>query len=389
MWGADWELINPASPRRLLFFLQYNGWADQLQNTRGLCINCFQAGLDVRLPTPEDHSCGPRCGIPRHRPGEGPLTPAERSASMASRAVVRGGGAARGGAAVARGPTRNCTLFWAGSTVGSNPARRALLRLNSTRSARVCIVGTNRQGGASSRPVDMADAMRDAHYCYSPRGWDNGDSDRCAPAAAPAVLHPRHPPPPPSSTHPSPNPKPNPKPSPSPSPNPSPSPSPSPAVEHPRDALRLCAAHGGPARGHAHRGAARARVARDGARRAREARALAPCAARRAPRIRRAAAARGGRACVAPAALLIAHLLVLRGCALPDQGAAGQAAEERAPLVCEDAHPAVLLAQADREARPLPSGPAPNAVVARGREGAGAPSSHHLARTARGMLSRG
>ena len=89
VWGADWELINPASPRRLLFFLQYSGWADQLQNTRGLCINCFQAGLDVRLPTPEDHSCGPLCGIPRHRPGEGPLTPAERRASMASRAVVR------------------------------------------------------------------------------------------------------------------------------------------------------------------------------------------------------------------------------------------------------------------------------------------------------------
>ena len=84
VWGADWELINPASPRRLLFFLQYNGWADQLQNTRGLCINCFQAGLDVRLPTPEDHSCGPLCGIPRHRPGEGPLTPTERRASMAS-----------------------------------------------------------------------------------------------------------------------------------------------------------------------------------------------------------------------------------------------------------------------------------------------------------------
>ena len=196
VWGADWELINPASPRRLLFFLQYNGWADQLQNTRGLCINCFQAGLDVRLPTPEDHSCGPLCGIPRHRPGEGPLTPAERRASMASRAVVRGGGAARGGAAVARGPTRNCTLFWAGSTVGSNPARRALLRLNSTQSARLCIVGTNGQGG--SRPVDMADAMRDAHYCYSPRGWDNGDSDRCAPGAAPpsctpAILHPPQP----------------------------------------------------------------------------------------------------------------------------------------------------------------------------------------------------
>ena len=178
VWGADWELINPASPRRLLFFLQYSGWADQLQNARGNCINCFQAGVDVRLPTPEDHSCGPLCGIPRKLPGVGFLTPAARRDSMASRAV-HWGGAARGGA-VARGPRRNCTLFWAGTAgIGSNSARKGLLRLNA--SAGMCIVGTNRQD-ESSRRVDMATAMRDAHYCYSPRGWDNGDSDRYTPA---------------------------------------------------------------------------------------------------------------------------------------------------------------------------------------------------------------
>lgn len=177
VWGADWELINPASPRRLLFFLQYSGWADQLQNARGVCINCFQAGVDVRLPTPEDHSCGPLCGIARKLPGVGPLTPAARRYSMASRAV-HWGGVARP-SAVARGPRRNCTLFWAGTAVGSNSARKGLLSLNG--SAGMCIVGTNRQDEASRR-VDMPTAMRDAHYCYSPRGWDNGDSDRYTPA---------------------------------------------------------------------------------------------------------------------------------------------------------------------------------------------------------------
>ena len=43
VWGADWELLNPSSPRRLLFFLQYSGWADQLIHAQGTCINCFQA----------------------------------------------------------------------------------------------------------------------------------------------------------------------------------------------------------------------------------------------------------------------------------------------------------------------------------------------------------
>eukprot|EP00964_Phaeocystis_antarctica_P073487 scaffold45091_cov60-Phaeocystis_antarctica.AAC.1 len=44
VWGEDWELLNPASPQRLVFFLQYSGWADQLHNERGNCFNCFQAG---------------------------------------------------------------------------------------------------------------------------------------------------------------------------------------------------------------------------------------------------------------------------------------------------------------------------------------------------------
>lgn len=181
VWGADWELLNPASPRRLVFFLQYSGWADQLHNERGNCINCFQAGVDVRLPTPEDHSCGPLCGIPRKLPGVGFLSPAARRYSMASRTVQSPPHSTRPRPnALARGPRRNCTLFWAGTAgIGSNSARKGLMRLNG--SAGMCIVATNRQD-ESTRRVDMATAMRDAHYCYSPRGWDNGDSDRYTPA---------------------------------------------------------------------------------------------------------------------------------------------------------------------------------------------------------------
>ena len=62
-WVNLWETINPASPSRGLFFLLYSGWADQLRNPSGSCLNCFAAGLDVRLPTPEGHECGPLCGM--------------------------------------------------------------------------------------------------------------------------------------------------------------------------------------------------------------------------------------------------------------------------------------------------------------------------------------
>ena len=140
----------------------------------------WQTGLDVRLPTPEDHSCGPLCGIPKS------LSIAARRHYMAQRAVTAikpptrpKGGAARGGALARDDLKRNCTLFWAGTGAGSNSGRKALLRLSG--SAGTCIVGTNRQNESSQR-VDIATAMRSAHYCYSPRGWDNGDSDRYMPA---------------------------------------------------------------------------------------------------------------------------------------------------------------------------------------------------------------
>ena len=69
-WGEGWEALNPASPARLLFNLQYNGWTDGLRSPSGSCLNCFQPWLDVRLPTPEEHECGPLCGLHRSQSGQ-------------------------------------------------------------------------------------------------------------------------------------------------------------------------------------------------------------------------------------------------------------------------------------------------------------------------------
>ena len=57
-WGAHWEQLNPASPSRVVIFLLYSGWADQLVHESGSCINCFVQGLDVRMPSPEVRPAG-------------------------------------------------------------------------------------------------------------------------------------------------------------------------------------------------------------------------------------------------------------------------------------------------------------------------------------------
>ena len=66
LWGGGrWEQLNPASPERLVISLQFNGWADYYRGQNGHCVSCFAHGLDVRLPTPESHLCGPLCGLHR------------------------------------------------------------------------------------------------------------------------------------------------------------------------------------------------------------------------------------------------------------------------------------------------------------------------------------
>jgi hypothetical protein len=85
-WGAGWEALNPASPARLLFFLTYHGLPDGLTKPSGGCFICFQPGLDIRLPQPENHECGPLCGLHRDIAGAHVPTAIQR-ALLASRSV--------------------------------------------------------------------------------------------------------------------------------------------------------------------------------------------------------------------------------------------------------------------------------------------------------------
>ena len=56
-WGGLWEQLNPASPSRLVFYLVYNGAADQLRSKIGQCRSCFHHGLDVRAHPASTHPC--------------------------------------------------------------------------------------------------------------------------------------------------------------------------------------------------------------------------------------------------------------------------------------------------------------------------------------------
>ena len=76
---------------------------------------------------------------------------------------------------------------------GNNPDRRALMRHMHQHG--VCVRNTacaeqarNCAEGPGTMPPgnwSLGEAMAAAHFCFSPRGWDNGDSDRYLPA----VLH--------------------------------------------------------------------------------------------------------------------------------------------------------------------------------------------------------
>ena len=204
-WGDDWEQINPASPSRLLLFLTLNGGADGLLDPRGACRTCFAHGLDIRLPAPEAHECGPYCGLP------GSDGFAVRRMLLATRAAVgpwaeersRGGGDSVVHHA-ARRRSSNCTLFWAGAVRGwMNPERRLLVRHMqqpglcvrntacsppaATKSAKSrsdfvpdesCADGGEGTLGPAHRAPSLPVAMASARFCYSPRGWNGGDSDR-------------------------------------------------------------------------------------------------------------------------------------------------------------------------------------------------------------------
>ena len=189
-WGESWEFLNPASPARLVIFLLFNGWSDGLRSPDGGCLNCFAPGLDIRLPTPESHECGVSCGLHYmfNATSKGSwFIPPELQRVLLRRAVSRSAAVypQRG---IRRPPSDGCLFSWAGSVRGRNsPARFEVLRLAGKEGA--CVANTAAPKNATKdRPFhdkpmpSIPHSMLRSRFCFSPRGWDQGDSDRYLPA---------------------------------------------------------------------------------------------------------------------------------------------------------------------------------------------------------------
>ena len=140
-------------PRPFIPPPSYNGWTDGLRKPNGACLNCFMPGLDIRLPQPEMHECGPLCGTyyfpPNctnatggcHRRARQRLPAPVRRALLAERAKVGTGGyrrtaragRRRGGLGAAHDRSANdrkCAFFWSGAVRhGNNPERAMLMRV--------------------------------------------------------------------------------------------------------------------------------------------------------------------------------------------------------------------------------------------------------------------
>ena len=210
-WIDLWEAINPASPARALILLGYSGWSDQLRRSDGSCLNCYQSGLDVRMPTPEGHECGPLCGMHfafNETLSQNIFLPVELQRLMLL------GDAKKSSALVALGPSRRqgtrpksrCFFSWAGAVRGrNNPSRSKLLQLRNI--SGMCITNTiekeqqreqerqkrireglelppvkGKSGGGprekDEKKPSISDVMLHSRFCFSPLGWDQGDSDR-------------------------------------------------------------------------------------------------------------------------------------------------------------------------------------------------------------------
>lgn len=169
--------INPVARRRNTIFLVLNGLEDRRTvGSRTTCRCCFSPGLDIRLPTPHHHLCGPLCGY--------------REAELRTHSVWALARAEQEEALRGRRPVR---FFWAGSARRPNDARHELLRHHGRREGwrvlSLAKVKTGRHpGGLPGLPPPTATRpfipreMSQADFCGSPPGWDGGDSDRYLPA---------------------------------------------------------------------------------------------------------------------------------------------------------------------------------------------------------------
>ena len=137
----------------------------------------FQSGRDIRLPTPEGHTCGPFCGMPqsvRENRTAATLLLRQLSPWTTTRSAVE-----REGMLNAFRPTR---VFFGGRQGGGG--RAVLFRSHAGRAG----FGLHDSSGKFGRhphaaePNWMPQQMATSDFCFSPNGANEGDSDRYLPA---------------------------------------------------------------------------------------------------------------------------------------------------------------------------------------------------------------
>jgi len=171
--------LHPASPLRKFGFLEFNGVPE---------LSHFQPHLDIRLPSPLAHECGPACGF--HERGDSAW--ADSVVALSPWASPSDADARTRLLAGARRPFR---LFWAGL---SGSGVRADVFEDAVRERADFVLhdtsGTypdsphlaNQLGTAAATNTSasgwVARMMAASDFCYSPTGQHDGDSDRYLPS---------------------------------------------------------------------------------------------------------------------------------------------------------------------------------------------------------------
>lgn len=162
--------IAPKSPNRTLAFMALNGDPSTASHRRG---------LDIRLPSPEGHTCGPFCGMSlKTRENHSYATTLLRRLSpwTTTRAPSETDAMLRA--------ARPHLLFFAGRAPG---VRGALFKAHANRSGFVLHDSSRRHASvddaAARSEVDWMPRMfASSTFCFSPLGTNEGDSDRYLPA---------------------------------------------------------------------------------------------------------------------------------------------------------------------------------------------------------------
>ena len=169
--------LHPRSPTRKFAFIELNGVPS---------LAHFRPGLDIRLPSPMAHECGPACGF--RLEDRGGARWAEMVVALSPWSTSRSS-ATDERTALFAGTRRKHRFFWSGRS--STGVRGDVFRLFGHR--RDFLLHDTTGVHNDSRPDLpemsrthefgwMARQMTRADFCYSPTGQAEGDSDRYLPA---------------------------------------------------------------------------------------------------------------------------------------------------------------------------------------------------------------